>query len=264
MNKQLSEYISDLYRVVPIRGAGSRHFSGGQPDVAGAICPNCHIPLLQLWNIDCSDPLFQETTFGPWVRLPLLFCWGCVNDVYYMPSTSGAIRVFPLENGYGQECSFPYGNYPSFYERQSISLESGIPDDVKVIARRMIEEWASDDDDEAAIWEPSDDEQRKLTGYFGHPVRSTFCLTHHQFGGHTLAPSWHDDDYSCPNPDCESGTKSEKKMVFLARVLNAPHHGLPMVEPFVSNDPASYNYDVAAQFHICESCFTLVGSNRTD
>lgn len=72
-----------------------------------------------------------------------------------------------------------------------------------------------------------------------------------------------DEPYSCPNPDCESGAKNERKMVFLERVLSRRHHGLPMVEPFASDHPTANNHDVAVQFHTCGSCFILVGRNRT-
>ncbi|WP_283435004.1 hypothetical protein [Neorhodopirellula lusitana] len=261
----MTDFISNLVRVVPEDDAEANHYFGGSPSLDGALCPTCKIPLLQLLNIDCTDPLLSDKSFGPWKRLPFLFCWTCIRDVYCTASGPNAMHVIHTDQSTLADSSPPYESYPQSFPQRSALLKVGIPDDVKAIARRMIEEWQSSgsEDDEKESWEPSSEEQAKLTDYFGHPVKSTFCLTHHQIGGHNLGPPWQDDEYRCPNSNCKSRAKRGRKMTFVARILNAPAHGLPMIETLESRNPSEYNYDVAVQYHICESCFTLVGSNRS-
>lgn len=260
----MTDFISNLLRVVPEDKTDAIHYFGGSPSVEGALCPACRIPLLQLLNVDCSDPLLSDRSFGPWKRLPFLFCWTCIRDVYYSALGPNAISVIHTDQSTLEGSQSLYKNYPSSFPQHNVSFRVGVPDDVKTIALRVIEEWESKggDDEEAETWQPSADEQIVLTRFFGHPVKTSFCLTHHQVGGSNLGPPWQDDEYRCPNSKCKSRAKKGRKMTFVARILNAPQHGLPMIETIESCGADEYNYDVAVQFHICQSCFTMVGSNR--
>jgi hypothetical protein len=221
-----------------------------------------------LWDVNCKDPNFPRRKFGPLKRLPLYYCWSCVNDISYQVIDDSAIRIHPSKRNPGP--SFQYEPYPEFFERRGLRLIEGIPNRIRRLVRKMVAQWdATDFSDDEGVLGPEEDEQRELTEFFGHPVLLPLCLFHHQLGGKPLQQHWANEVFQCPNSDC-TGTMIDRMrgrkraMKFLAGILNDPWGGLPMVEPANEETKSDYNYGVSVQFHICDCCWTVLGCNRCD
>ncbi len=99
-----------------------------------------------------------------------------------------------------------------------------------------------------------------LEEYFGHRVNASMCLFHSQFGGVPTKNWWGQETATCPNKDCPDGPN--RKMSFLAGVLNDPLGGLPMVESAKEAAKGSWNFFVGVEFQICGKCYTIRACNR--
>jgi hypothetical protein len=258
-------FVKARYRVRLAEKPDADHWSGGKPSHQGATCPSCKIPLLLLWDIDCTDPRFPRRAFGPLTRLPLYFCWGCVGDLAYQVVGERELRVHPGDRRDGP--NFPYAPYPEGFERRGLVLLEGVPDEIHRIGRELAARWETADDD-GPIPAPTADEQRTLTEFFGHPVPLPRCFFHHQLGGEPSG-SWADEVFECPKPACAGGLLDrvrgrKRRMRFLAGVLNDPWSGLPMVEPADDETRRHWNYFVSVQYHVCDNCWTVLGCNRCD
>ena len=86
-------FLNTRYRAILGRKDDGDHWLGGAVDLQGANCPNCKIPLVLHWDINCRDPRFRRNKFGPLDRLPLLFCWSCVDDIGYRITDRGRIKI---------------------------------------------------------------------------------------------------------------------------------------------------------------------------
>src|SRR5262245_52673831 len=114
-------FLKTRFRVVPGRQDLGDHWLGGEPPQRGANCPVCKIPLLLLWDINCRDQRFPRGKFGPFERLPLYFCWGCVSDLAYQVLPHGRLKLFRTEI-MREGTSFPYDPYPPHFERRPLAL----------------------------------------------------------------------------------------------------------------------------------------------
>ena len=240
------------------------HWSGGKPYHRGAKCPACKIPLLLLWDINCKDPIFPRRKFGSLKRLPLYFCWGCVNDLSYQVIDDSAIRIHPGKRSEGP--SFQYEPYPQDFERNGLLLIEGVPKQIRNLVRKLVARWDTLDGSDA-VPVPSDKEQKELTEVFGHSVILPMCLFHHQFGGKPIQQHWADEVFKCPNSDCTGKIADrirgrKRSMKFLAGILNDPWGGLPMVEPANEETKERFNFYVSVQFHVCDCCWTIMACNR--
>jgi hypothetical protein len=259
-------FLRTRYRVKLAAKPDADHWSGGKPYHRGARCPACKIPLLLLWDLNCKDPRFPRRKFGPLTRLPLYCCWGCVNDISYQIVDEHQIRIHASKRGAGP--SFQYEPYPESFERRGLVLLEGVPDEIRRIYQQLIARWDATAGDEA-VPVPTRQEQKTLTEFFGHPVLLPRSFFHHQLGGRPVLDYWANEVFECPNLDCK-GTLTEqmrgrkRTMKFLAGVLNDPWAGLPMVEPAGEETRGHWNYGVSVQYHICDSCWTVLGCNRSD
>jgi hypothetical protein len=255
-------FLKSRYRVHAGKQPDGDHWSGGPAYHRGARCPVCKIPLLLLWDINCTDPRFPRRRFGPLRRLPLYFCWGCVGDLCYQVVDDKRIRIF---RGYRYKGpNFPYEPYPECFERRPLALDDARPDEIVRLVRLI---YAQVGDENAAG--PSAKEYQVLRRFFGHRVVSGFCTVHHQLGGRPISLYWAMEVFRCPNPACSGASKGNapgayRAMKFLAGVLNDPWGGLPMAEPATKETKKDWDYYVSVQFHICDRCWTIYACNRCD
>ena len=254
---ELKPYIKTRYRVMPSKRSDANHWLGGEPYHRNANCPVCKRPLLLLWDINCKDPRFRRGTFGSLTRLPLYYCWCCVNDISYLGLSEDKIRIHPAKRS--KDSFFQYEPYPTSFERRPISFYEGVPDEIRELVAKV-----NDDD-----FQPSAHQKKVLREFFGHPITFGFgpTVVHHQLGGRPINHSWAEEVFECSNPEC-SGKLADRlrgkkrAMRFLAGILNDRWGGLPMVEPAGDETKQSWNFFVSAQFHICDVCFTVTGANR--
>lgn len=248
-------FLRKLFRAKLVKRPEADHWSGGKPYHRGAKCPACKIPLLLLWDINCKDPRFPRAKFGPMERLPLYYCWGCVNDISYEVVDNSKINIHPGKRSQGP--SFPYDPYPEFFERRGLNLFEGVPDEVR---RAVLEMYASSDI-------PKSKDLKLLREFFGHPAPVPMCLFYHQFGGRPLQQLWANEVFQCPNPTCIGNPADrlhgrKRAMKFLAGILNDPWAGLPMGELANEKTKGHWDFFVSVQFHICDCCWTILGCNR--
>lgn len=254
------------YRVTPTSRSDATHFSGGKPYHRGAECPACRIPLLLLWDIDCSDTKLPPGAFGQLKRVALYFCWRCVNDISYQIVNASTLQVLDPEHTH-RESGNPYTPYPEYFEQRRIELldaEYGNRHPLVIKLARLFENGSDDD----GIPQLSSAEAAELMEYYGHPVKIPRHAFHHQLGGRQLTPEW-DDVHWCPNPTCNRGIADRIRgrrhaMNFFAGILNNPWGGLPMVDPVNDETQVHWNYAVSVQFHICDRCWTFRGCNRSN
>ena len=260
-----SPFLKTRFRVRLTDHSECDHWSGGKPYHRGANCPACKIPLLLLWDINCSDPRFGRRKFGPLKRLPLYYCWGCGDSIAYQVIDDKTISIF--DDASRRKPDYPYEPYPDFFERRGLQLIEGLPDKIRNLIQKFCDEWDASDDD--AIYEPTSKEQSLLTDFFGHSVVLPLDLFHHQFGGKPVLTHWAEEIFRCPNSACD-GTVADRlrgrkrAMKFLAGILNDPWGGLPMIEPANEETRKNTNIFVTVQFHICDRCWTVLGCNCCD
>jgi hypothetical protein len=134
------------FRVYAAKRSGGDHWSGGPAYHRGATCPVCRIPLLLLWDINCNDPRFPPRTFGPLERLPLYFCWGCVNDVCYQVVDGKRIRIHPVPRTFRNPGPyFPYKPYPKSFERRPLALDDAVPEEIRRLVQQVYARIGQDD-----------------------------------------------------------------------------------------------------------------------
>jgi hypothetical protein len=247
-------FFKTVYRGLPGQQDDGDHWLGGPACHRGAICPNCKIPLLLLWDISPRDPRFPRGQFGPLERLPLYFCWGCLADIAYQVPDPGRLKIVSSTAEEGKK-SFPYDPFPEHFERLPLAFATGMPGKVKAV----IASWNMKRD---PLGEGlSDEDKHVLARYFGHDVSWPIDLFHHQFGGVPLQRLWGEEIPPCPN-GCRGLLGKRRAMRFLAGIVNDPGRGLPFAEPASKSMPESWNCYVTVQFHICGHCWTTHASHR--
>jgi hypothetical protein len=178
------------------------------------------------------------------------------------------IRIHPGRRHSGP--TYQYEPYPESFERRGLLLFEGVPDEIMEMCRELSARWQADDEDEdTGIPEPTQEEQKQLTDFFGHQVVMPMCMFHHQLGGKPLQRHWAEEVFRCPNPACKGKVSDrvrgkKRALKFLAGVLNDPWGGLPMVEPADKRTKKHWNYFTTVQYHICDCCWTVLGCNRCD
>ena len=100
-----------------------RHVFCGDHEIAGADCPNCCAPLMQMMVLDVSD---EQLTLGQLgvERVPLLFCWRCniaQGVTQYQLLRDGGIELLKFKRG-TQGPDFPYDDYPESFPRATFDL----------------------------------------------------------------------------------------------------------------------------------------------
>lgn len=257
----LRPFLKTRFRAIPGDADEGGHWLGGEAVHNGAICPNCKIPLLLLWDINAKDPRFPHGKFGALERVPLYYCWGCGADLAYRVVAPNRIKIVSTDRVEG--LTFQYEPYPSHFERRPLALSDEVPDAL----REAITSWDMEKDPFARSLPKK--QRKTLADFFGHEIVFTFDLFHHQFGGVPLNRLWEENVY-CPNKECGPGLanrlmrRSGRKMSFLAGILNDPQRGLPMIERVGETTESSANVYVSVQFHICGKCWTLHACNRAD
>lgn len=92
------------------------HIFCGAHSVSGALCPNCHKPLLRFFSLVIADPNLQlDDDWG--THLHLFFCWTCnVSQQAFFYAQESETTIAILECGLGgMEQDFPYENYPTAF-----------------------------------------------------------------------------------------------------------------------------------------------------
>jgi hypothetical protein len=100
-----------------------RHVFCGAHDIAGAGCPNCDRPLMQMMSLDASDERLELTELGV-ARVPLLFCWKCniaQGITQYRLRRDGGIELLVFLRG-TQGPNFPYSDYPHSFPEARFEL----------------------------------------------------------------------------------------------------------------------------------------------
>ncbi len=90
---------------------------GGEHHIIGAICPNCHQPLLRLFSINLSTILPNS----PIQIVHCLFCWRCgiAQDIFSYQMSDNQIKILHYRLG-ASEPDFPYCNYPAFFPQRNL------------------------------------------------------------------------------------------------------------------------------------------------
>ena len=255
---QSSFFINTRFRAIPGKKDVGDHWIGGAPPHSGAVCPVCRIPLLLLWDIDCRDPRFPRLKFGAIQRLPLYFCWNCVNDLTYRVVNSSELEIFKSDTiftaGNGSR------NLPNQFERTRLSL---VPSSVEDLLFQL-DGWDFTDDPRGHTL--SESQSRRISEFLGHPANMALDIFHSQFGGRPSKMGWDSEVSLCPNPRCSwlGRLFKKRRMKFLAGILNDPKGGLPMVQHIKDLDEQSWNFFVSVEFQMCRSCGTVKAMNRSD
>ena len=249
------EYLRFGYRVRPdARKRKPRHFIGGKPHHANAWCGACDRPLLLLWDIDCTDPLFKRDgrpVFGKLRRLPLYFCWTCSTWLAYQVSGRQFTMIKQNPTAAFQE-DWPYPNYPRELPRVGAVLEAIPPDIEKIclVGDEVGEDWLTAYD------------RKRFAAWEGAPRFSD--LHRQQFGGLPHLEQDH-EKHMCPNKRC-GWTKKYANYAYggmkeLASVHNDPQKHLPLIEPADGEDSNEW---VQVVFWICPACLTVRADQRCD
>lgn len=233
---------------------GRRHFIGGKPHHASAVCQACNRPLLLLWDIDCTDPLFKREAhpvFGRLARLPLYYCWTCARWLAYQV-TASRFTLVARDPTAAFQPDFPYRDYPKQLPRVSAVLEP-IPADIEKIC------LAGDEVDPA--WLTPQDHKR-FAAWSDAP--RFVDLHRQQLGGLPHLERGH-ERHPCPNKKCD-WAKTHSGYAFggmkeLASIHNDPGNHLPLIEPVGTR---SSNEWVQVVFWICPGCLTIRADQRCD
>lgn len=101
------------------------HTFCGEQRLPGAMCPNCHKPLLQLLSLDTADPRLNLPN-APIRSIPLLYCWTCciTSEYFYyrLLPPGNAVEVISYGKGVLDEVEYPYTPYPDFFPGSGVEL----------------------------------------------------------------------------------------------------------------------------------------------
>ena len=112
------DFRSALHEQIPFN-----HVFCGPQDLSGAICPNCHKPLLRFLALDTADPSLELQECSASV-VSLLFCWTCnvaQSEFFYQIGQGKAVNLLRCGGG-GVETDFPYEDYPVFFPGAPVVL----------------------------------------------------------------------------------------------------------------------------------------------
>ena len=103
------------YQVAPEGGTDFGHYFCGPQKVGGALCPNCHKPLLRFLALDTHDSRLKLQGC-PSETLSLFFCWTCniAQELFLYCILADGIELLRYGRG-GVETDFPYEGYPIFF-----------------------------------------------------------------------------------------------------------------------------------------------------
>ena len=212
------------------------------------------------WDINAKDDRFPKIRFRTLERIPLYYCWSCVNDLAYQVTSQSTIRIVSRKFK-ADKPNFQYEPYPSVFKRTPLALDSVVP------------RYHSNDLQDVGfgkrpfLRKPTPKRCALLESFFQHPFSIPafgqisftirWCAIRQRW--------WNEESTRCPHKKCPGRTKiGGRKMSFLAGIANDPLRGLPMVEPALKNDATYWNYMVSVKFEICGDCLTIHGSNRCD
>ncbi len=152
-----------------------QHRLGGETQVPGAVCPNCHKPLLTLIDLDAQDPSLELEGTGL-SRLPVLFCWTCPaaqSTVLYQLSDSGDVSLINYQRGEPVN-DFPYENYPRSFPRHAVQLAP-----LEAQEQTLVHELNTADHPGALAWKHRElaKPQHQIGGepYLIQPLEEIFC-----------------------------------------------------------------------------------------
>jgi hypothetical protein len=212
--------------MVPAMSAPSYdgHMLCGHQNIAGAVSPNSGRRLLQLAQINTSDPRL-ELASANFEVLPLLYSWTC--DIHHGTFTyrvgRGAVALLDFQRGQAYS-NFPYDNYPDSFPPLSMELSPISATDQQIILEL--------NDRDAAC---------------ASPHRRTFLdAPRHQVGG--IPRLMQDEEFSFNCPVCTG------EMPFLASI--ADDNGTP--RGFTGN---AY---IQVVYHLCRACWVVTAYNICD
>ncbi len=254
----MSFYSKTGYALVQDDQSTEDHWIGGSAYHKNAICPVCQIPLLLL--VDLNYKIISKNGNLPLVsnfdRLPLYYCWRCsARSLGYRVISLNEIEVLQNE-GRRQPDDFPYSGFPIEFERRPLKL---IPITYNIskllfIAQEIGIDWLDENDNECIY--------QHLKKYRHSGFLENY-LNRHQVGGVLNQFNGH-NEVGCPYENCFRHTMFSEGASFymqeLAVIHNDPFSGLPMV----GKEPNDFNEWVQVVYWICEECFTLIATNKTD
>jgi hypothetical protein len=121
------------------------HVFCGENTTAGAQCPNCALPLLQILKLDMSDPRLAEVA-TPSGSFPFLYCWRCdivVDTLYYKLNGDGSVTVVEYAKGSDEGLGDDYPE--SFPAARATLLE--MSGEASAYIKKLNEDEAFDDSD---------------------------------------------------------------------------------------------------------------------
>ena len=156
-------YIVD-FRPAPHEQIPFTHVFCGPQELDGAICPNCHKPLLRFLALDTADPRLDMQECSVSV-VSLLFCWTCnvaQSEFFYQIRRDGSIKLLRYGGG-GVEIDFPYEDYPVFFPGAPAVLRP-----IEAVPRNELARFHASYESSQVGGEPY-----LLQG--GHPLRCLLC-----------------------------------------------------------------------------------------
>jgi hypothetical protein len=170
-------FIQSAYRVQLGTSKSARHFTGGPPRHRGAKCSKCSRPLALFWDLDLTDPLFDDLIrkrLSPATRLPLYFCWQCFG-VSYAVSSDNSIKVHADDRQLDllEEFESPLGEFPK--ERPRLPLKVQKIPSIDEALLQMEQELSMDSLDVEAT--------RRLSSFFGEQINLRWNMQLSQLGG---------------------------------------------------------------------------------
>ena len=244
--------------------AEGAHWIGGTGTYRKADCPECKIPLVLLLDLNCEDPALMRAShrkFGELKRLPLYFCFHCYARLSYAMQGRN-VRVVETQDG-GPGNVPLYEGFPEYFPKTPVGLDDFVPRGLW----RVVDKWSSSND--LLGTSLSGKERGLLESFFGHKIIVPRYTYHHQLGGESLREEWDTPAFECPNGECRGGLIDgllgrNRRMKFLAGVINDPPGGLPLFEPLTEETRTRWNYFVTVYWQICDRCLTVTASASID
>lgn len=256
-------FFKKRFAIRPGHDSGADHWIGGENTYEGADCPICNVRLVLILDINCEDTALQKASRGKLtqlIRLPLFFCPRCLGELSYRLDEQSRVNVIQVRHSNpGNEL---YPDYPDYFPRTPFSLDGSA---LTPAVSKAAEEFF----DVGFAHLLSEDAQRVLKEFAGHPNFIPRFLYHHQLGGESLHDAWEESAAACPNEKClgmasDKEVKRGRPMKFLAGVINDPPGGLPLTEPLNSETATNWNFASSFFYQICDRCLTITSFSTSD
>ena len=232
-----------------------RHFIGGKPHHANALCGACDRPLLVLWDIDCTDPQFKREgrpVFGKLRAVAALLLLD-VLDLARLPALAWAVHADQA----GPDRCVSKGLAVPRTIRWSCLVSEPSWRPCPPTSRRFVcvgdqigDEWLTPQD------------RKRFAAWDGAP--RFVDLHRQQLGGLPHLEQGH-EKHLCPNKKCGWAKKfanyASGGMKELASVHNDPRNHLPLIEPAAPDRPTS---GCRWCSRICPACLTIRADQRCD